>query len=98
MTMPNGYGIYNSLINNDQFINSVNVADFLLNLLNMELNISADDLEKQTEKILEGFTRHVDSLNEHLLEQDRHLREQDRRIDRIESLISWRGYNGRMED
>lgn len=93
MTTPQNDGMYNSLLNNTQFINAVNIADFLLNLQNMNLNITADDLENHTKTILEEINRHLSSQDEHLLSQDRHLREQDKRLDRLEKLFYWRGYD-----
>lgn len=70
----------NSPLDNTQFINAVNIADFLLNLLNMDLNISADDLENTSNRLLQ--------------EIHQHLNEQDERLARIEAMFQERG-NGR---
>lgn len=74
--MFNGAG-NNSLLNNDQFINLINVADFLLNLQNMGLNLTADDLEKHSGRILEEIHQHLNS--------------QDERLARIEAMFQERG-------
>lgn len=67
----------NSPLDNTQFINAVNIADFLLNLLNMQLNVTADDLETHSNRILE--------------EIHQHLNEQDERLERIEAMFQERG-------
>lgn len=56
----------NSLLNNDEFINLINVADFLLNLQNLGLNVSADDLEQHSNRILEEIHQHLNSQDERL--------------------------------
>ena len=70
-----------SLLNNDEFINLINVADFLLNLQNLGLNVSADDLEQHSNRILEEIHQHLNS--------------QDERIARIEAMFQERGSGGK---
>lgn len=71
----------------DNFLDALNVASFLIGLQNLELNITANDIDNQTQTILDDLHKYLDKQDKHLSEQDRHLLDQDIRLDRLEKLI-----------
>lgn len=74
--------IYNSLMD------LVNIASFIIGLQNLELNVTANDLDKQTNAILNDLHEYFAEQDKHLIKQDSHLAEQDERLDRLERLLS----------
>lgn len=66
---------------NNGFMDAINIVSFLIGLQNLELNVTAADLDKQTNVILSEVHRH-------LKEQDDHLEAQDERIENIERIFS----------
>lgn len=84
----------------DNFINALSVASFLIGLQNLELNITANDIDNQTQVILDDLHKYLDKQDRHLTEQDHHLSEQDRhlaeqdlRLMRLEKYLN--GENGK---
>lgn len=77
---------------NEQFYNSlmdiINIASFLIGLQNLELNVTGNDLDKQTNAILDDLHNYFEEQDKHLAIQDEHLVEQDIRLDRLERLLS----------
>lgn len=64
----------------DNFINALSVASFLIGLQNLELNITANDIDNQTQVILDDLHKYLDKQDRHLTEQDHHLEQQDRHL------------------
>lgn len=58
---------------NAAFLNAIQILSFLMQIENIELNLTAEDLDKQTKTILS--------------EMHEHLRKQDRRMERIEDVL-----------
>lgn len=85
-TQSNGM-LSNRLIDNVEFINWINILSFLVGIQNIELNVTANDLDRYSKMILEEIHGHLTTQDNHLLVQDRHLKEQDRRLDRLETLV-----------
>lgn len=82
------------------FLDFLNVFGVYLGIKNLELNVTAADLEKIQKNILEEIhghlaeqDRHLSAQDKHLMEQDRHLMEQDMRLDMLEELYFGRGHN-----
>lgn len=69
------------------FMDAINIASFMIGLQNLDLNITANDIDKQTETILNDLHSYLDKQEKHLLMQDNHLLEQDKRLDRLEKMI-----------
>lgn len=69
------------------FIDAISIVSFFIGLQNLQLNITAADLDKQTEQILSDVHKHLKEQDDHLVLQDRHLLEQDKRIDRLEHMV-----------
>lgn len=69
------------------FMDAINVLSFMIGLENLDLNVSADDLSKESNRILDELHARFVAEDEHLTLQDRHLIEQDRRLDRLEKII-----------
>lgn len=76
------------------FLDAINIASFLIGLQNLELNITAKDIDNQTQAILDDLHTYLDKQEKHLSEQDRHLSVQDEhllmqdmRLDRLERLL-----------
>lgn len=76
------------------FLDAINIASFLIGLQNLQLNITAQDVDNQTQTILDDLHGYLDKQEKHLRdqdlhlsEQDRHLYEQDMRLDRLERLL-----------
>lgn len=81
------------LLDNVEFINAINIVSFLIGLQNLELNVTAADLEKYSKMILEEIHGHLTEQDKHLSAQDKHLKEQDLRLDKLERMFYGRGYN-----
>lgn len=62
------------------FMDIINIMSFIVGLQNIELNVTANDLEKAGSEI-------VDKLNSHLQTQDEHLKSQDDRLYHIELML-----------
>lgn len=77
----------NSLLDNVEFINAINIVSFFLAIQNLQLNVTANDLDNYANKILEEIHGHLKEQDKHLSKQDSHLREQDYRIERLERLV-----------
>lgn len=58
------------------FIDLISLISFVIALQNLELNISQDDLQKETSKLDEALRSQVEEIH-------RHLETQDRKIDEI---------------
>lgn len=71
------------------FIDLISLVSFIVGLENLELNITQEDVEKQTAEI---DKRVNDQLKQALLELHMHLEQQDDKIDRLLEL-----YNGNNE-
>lgn len=78
----------------DGFLDAINIASFLIGLQNLELNITAKDMDNQTHTILDDLHTYLDKQEKHLSDQDlhlskqdKHLLEQDMRLDRLERLL-----------
>lgn len=71
----------NNNFNNNLFaFNIIDIISLIIGLQNIELNITANDLDKQTQTIL-------DDLHGYLEKQEQHLALQDRRIARLERML-----------
>ena len=71
----------NSLLDNVEFINAINIASFILAIQNLGLNVTSTDLDRYSKLILE-------EIHGHLTKQDNHLEDQDKRLDRLEKIVS----------
>lgn len=76
------------------FLDAINIASFLIGLQNLELNITAQDMDDQTQTILDDLHGYLDKQDKHLSEQDKHLASQDEhllmqdmRLDKLERLL-----------
>ncbi len=69
------------------FMDAVNIASLIIGLENMELNISASDLEKERDAILKDFHTYIDKLDKHLERQDQILAYQNSRLMRLEKYL-----------
>lgn len=69
------------------FMDVINIASFLIGLQNLDLNITAKDIDNQTQAILDDLHGYLDKQDKHLTEQDKHLLSQDIRLDRLERLM-----------
>lgn len=58
------------------FVDLISLISFVIALQNLELNISQDDLQKETSKLDEALRSQVEEIH-------RHLETQDRKIDEI---------------
>ena len=70
------------------FMDAINILSFAIGLENLDLNVTAQDLSSESNRILEQLHAHFVAEDEHLTLQDKHLIEQDRRLDRLEKLVS----------
>ena len=70
----------NSLLDNVEFINAINIASFILAIQNLGLNVTSTDLDRYSKLILE-------EIHGHLAKQDNHLEDQDKRLDRLEKTV-----------
>lgn len=69
------------------FMDAVNVLSLLLSMINLDLNVTAEDLGKESNRMLEEIRTYFAKEDEHLTLQDQHLIEQDRRLDRLEKTV-----------
>lgn len=92
--MGNSENNYNSF---DGIMNAINIISLLIGLQNLELNVTANDIDNQTNAILSDLHDYFDEQNKHLAQQDRHLNEQDMKIERIERLLYGDKYYERRE-
>lgn len=70
------YGVNNPIDNqpyNSSFMDAINIASFVLGIQNMGLNITTEDLERNSKGVLN--------------EVHRHLAEQDKRLSKIEKML-----------
>lgn len=65
----------------------IDIISLLIGLENMQLNISANDLDEQTGAILDDLHTYLAKLDKHLELQDEHLLHQDLRIARLEQVL-----------
>lgn len=77
------------------FMDAINILSFIIGLQNLDLNITANDIDNQTQTILDDLHGYLDKQEKHLSAQDKHLLEQDIRLDRLERLIY--GEDGQQE-
>lgn len=66
---------------NTRVMDLINIISLIIGLQNLELNVTANDLDNVTNKILKEIHTHLDRLDEHLKIQDEHLLMQDDRLD-----------------
>lgn len=83
-------------------IGVIDILSLFLTLQNMELNITANDLQEASSSILDDLHEHLDSLDKHLAEQDDLLKSQREilqmqhdKIRRLEKILYDNGYYGR---
>lgn len=69
------------------FMDTINILSFLIGLQNLDLNITANDIDNQTQAILDDLHTYLDKQERHLRDQDLHLSEQDVRLSRLERLM-----------
>lgn len=62
------------------FMDLINILSFLIDLENLQLNASTQDLSEESNRIIEEIHAYFKKENEH-------LNEQDKRLDRLERLI-----------
>lgn len=79
------------------FMDAINIASFIIGLQNLDLNITANDIDNQTQVILDDLHKYLDKQDRHLTAQDRHLLEQDMRLDRLEKLMYGKDIKARKE-
>lgn len=79
---------------NNNFMDAINVLSFLIGILNLDLNVTANDLAEQKDYIVNDLHRvigkveaHLANQDNHLTLQDKHLNEQDMRLDRLERMM-----------
>ena len=58
---------------NDNFLDSIAVISFLVGLQNLDLNISQENLDNQTQELDKRLRTVVDDIHNHLKEQDRKI-------------------------
>ena len=58
---------------NDNFLDSITVISFLVGLQNLDLNISQENLDNQTQELDKRLRTVVDDIHNHLKEQDRKI-------------------------
>lgn len=72
---------------NGWFMDFINIASFIVGLMNMDLNITSNDLAESKEAIITDLHEVVEKLDMHLSRQDKYLIEQARRLDHLEDVI-----------
>lgn len=55
------------------FFDIITLISFIIGLENLDLNISQDDLQKETEKLDKAMRENVEEIHRHLEVQDRKL-------------------------
>ncbi len=78
----------NGFSNNLFAFNIIDIISLLIGLQNIELNISAKDLDLQTQTILDDLHIYLEKQEQHLELQDKYLTTQDKRIARLEHLLT----------
>lgn len=103
--MQNNFQEHQTPIWYDNFLDTLGVLSFIIGVKNLELNVTANDLEKASSAIVDKLNEHLQAQDEHLKSQDEHLRtqdehlkEQDRRFDHIEAMLSEVLYNRKEND
>jgi len=70
----------------DGFLDIISLISFCIGLQNLGLNISQDDLQKESERLDKALRDNVEEIHKHLKEQDRMLKEllndKNQRVDR----------------
>lgn len=66
----------------------LNVLSFIIGLQNLNLNITSQDLDKQTKTILDEVHAHLANQDKHLEEQDVILKKQEKQLEKLEYLIN----------
>lgn len=79
------------------FMDTINILSFIIGLQNLDLNITANDIDNQTQAILDDLHSYLDKQEKHLNDQDLHLSEQDVRLSRLEKLIYEKDIQARKE-
>ena len=69
------------------FMDVINILSFIVGLQNIELNVTANDLEKAGSSIVDVLNGHLQAQDAHLKNQDEHLRMQDERMYHIETML-----------
>lgn len=82
----------------DNFLDTLGVLSFIIGVKNLELNVTANDLEKASSVIVDKLNEHLKNQDDHLRVQDEHLQEQDRRFDHIEAMLLEVLYNRKEND
>lgn len=81
------------------FMDAINILSFMIGLKNLDLNVTAQDLSKESNRILEQLHAHFVAEDEHLTLQDKHLIEQNRRLDKLEKIVlGMSALHGRKEN
>ena len=55
------------------FMDLINIVSFIVGLQNLDLNISQNDLDSQTEQLDKKLRSNVDEIHKHLEKQDRKI-------------------------
>lgn len=71
----------------DGVMDAINIISLMIGLQNLGLNITAQDMDEQTNSILEEMKRYFERQENHLFRQDKHLYEQDLRLDKLEKTL-----------
>lgn len=71
----------------DGVMDAFNIISLLIGLQNLELNITAQDMDSQTNAILEDLHKYFERQEAHLFRQDKHLYDQDLRLDKLEKSL-----------
>lgn len=71
----------------DGVMDAINIISLLIGLQNLDLNITAQDMDGQTNAILEDLHKYFERQEAHLFRQDKHLYEQDLRLDKLEKTL-----------
>ena len=82
--------LMNNYTNNEAAMDLINLLSFIIGIKNFNLNVSQNDLQKQTQEIDEKVEEKVKSA---LIDIHNHLQLQDEKIDYITSLLKNRGDN-----
>lgn len=69
------------------FMDIINILSFVIGLQNLELNITANDIDNQTQTILDDLHAYLDKLDTHLANQDQILTYQNNRLMRLEEYF-----------
>lgn len=59
----------------DGFLDIISLISFCIGLQNLSLNISQDDLQKESERLDKALRDNVEEIHKHLKEQDKMLKE-----------------------